>query len=552
MSGVTSSSDSGRSSGVTSSSGSGRSSDVTTHVEVRRGTYFDSVTLLGVSQEVQGVEGVDRALVAMATPLNLEVLGDLGFDADGLEDVTPNDLLVAVRAAADALPGALQRMEDALASRPAPGPPAAGGSPRRTAGAAARDGDANLALISVPGGNAFVEAMDALRAGLHVMLFSDNVGVEQEIALKAEGARRGLLVMGPDCGTTIIGGVGLGFANVVRPGPVGIVAASGTGAQQVCCLLDDVGVGVSHVIGVGGRDLSADVGGSTTLRALDALDRDEATELIVVVSKPPDVAVADRVRERAATCSTPVVLGFIGPGRPDLTAVTLEAIERLGPPPAESRHWRPERPPARWRSPSPSDPRPPARWSSPSPSDPPARPSAGAATLRGLFSGGTLCQEAMVIAADALGPIASNVPLRPEWTVEDPVQHDGHLMLDLGDDRLTRGRPHPMIDHSLRLARLAREAERPGNHVVLLDVVLGHGADPDPATAIAPAIRMAQDRATDRGDRMAVVVSLCGTRDDPQDLQRQANRLADAGAVVHLSNARAARAAVELVSGGVS
>jgi FdrA protein len=539
MSDVTSSSGSGRSSGVTSSSGSGRSSEVTTHVEVRRGTYFDSVTLLGVSQEVQRVEGVDRALVAMATPLNLEVLSDLGFDADGLDDVTPNDLLVAVRAGADALPGALQRLKDALASRPAPGSSAAGGSPPRTAGTAARDGDANLALISVPGGNAFVEAMDALRAGLHVMLFSDNVGVEQEIALKAEGARRGLLMMGPDCGTTIIGGVGLGFANVVRPGPVGIVAASGTGAQQVCCLLDDAGVGVSHVIGVGGRDLSSDVGGSTTLRALDALDRDEATELIVVVSKPPDAAVADRVRERAAACSTPVVLGFIGLGWPDLTAVTLEAVERLGPP-------------AGVRSPSPSDPRPPARVRSPSPSDPPLGPSAGAVTLRGLFSGGTLCQEAMVIAADALGPIASNIPLRPEWTVEDPVQHDGHLMLDLGDDRLTRGRPHPMIDHSLRLARLAREAERPGNHVVLLDVVLGHGADPDPATAIAPAIRMAQDRATDRGDRLVVVVSLCGTRDDPQDLQRQANRLADAGAVVHLSNARAARAAVELVSGGVS
>jgi FdrA protein len=351
--------------------------------------------------------------------------------------------------------------------------------------------------------------------------------------------------MGPDCGTTIIGGVGLGFANVVRPGPVGIVAASGTGAQQVCCLLDNAGVGVSHVIGVGGRDLSADVGGSTTLRALDALDRDEATELIVVVSKPPDAAVADRVRERAAACSTPVVLGFIGPGRPDLTAVTLEAIERLGQPSDP-------RPPARWRSPSPSDPRPPARWRSPSPSDPPVGPLVGVATLRGLFSGGTLCQEAMVIAAEALGPIASNIPLRPEWTVEDPAKHDGHLMLDLGDDRLTRGRPHPMIDHSLRLARLAREAERPGNHVILLDVVLGHGADPDPATAIAPAIRMAQDRATDRGDRLEVVVSLCGTRDDPQDLQRQANRLADAGAVVHLSNARAARAAVGLVSGGVS
>jgi FdrA protein len=495
-----------------------------THIEVRRGTYVDSVTLLGVSQEVQRVGGVDRVLVAMGTELNLEVLADLGFDADGLDDVTPNDLLVAVRARADALPGALQRLDGSLASRPAPRPPEAGGPAPRTVGAAARHGEANLALISVPGGNAYVEAMDALRAGLHVMLFSDNVGVDQEVALKAEGARRGLLVMGPDCGTTIIGGVGLGFANVVRPGPVGIVAASGTGAQHVCCLLDGAGVGISHVIGVGGRDLSAAVGGSTTLRALDALDDDKATELIVVVSKPPDAAVADRVRERAAACSTPVMLGFVGPGWPDLTAVTLDVVGRLG---------HPRREPPRW------GPRPPA-----TPPD--------AATLRGLFSGGTLCQEAMAIAADALGPIASNIPLRPEWTVADPAQYDGHLMLDLGEDRLTRGRPHPMIDHTLRLALLARESQRPGSHVVLLDVVLGHGADADPAMAIAPAIRRARDRATVRGDHLTVVVSLSGTRDDPQDLQRQAHRLADAGARVHLSNARAAREAVELVRGGMS
>jgi FdrA protein len=510
-----------------------------THIEVRRGTYVDSVTLLGVSQEVQRVGGVDRALVAMGTELNLEVLADLGFDADGLDDITANDLLVAVRARADALPGALQRLEDALASRATPRPPEAGGPTSRTVGAAARHGEADVALISVPGGNAYVEAMDALRAGLHVMLFSDNVGVDQEVALKAEGARRGLLVMGPDCGTTIIGGVGLGFANVVRPGPVGIVAASGTGAQQVCCLLDGAGVGVSHVIGVGGRDLSAEVGGSTTLRALDALDDDKATELIIVVSKPPDAAVADRVRERAAACSTPVMLGFVGPGWPDLTAVTLDVVGRLGQPPREPPRWGP-RPPA-----TPPD----------------------VATLRGLFSGGTLCQEAMAIAADALGPIASNIPLRPGWTGGgdvrerasrsepaggDLTQHDGHLMLDLGEDRLTRGRPHPMIDHTLRLALLARESQRPGNHVVLLDVVLGHGADADPAMAIAPAIRMAQDRATVRGDHLTVVVSLCGTRGDPQDLQRQAHRLADAGAMVHLSNARAAREAVELVSGGVS
>ena len=497
--------------------------DVTTHVEVRRGTYHDSVTLLGVSQEVQRVDGVDGALVAMATELNIDVLRDLGFDTGAVGDATPNDLLVAVRATADALPAALERMDAALHSRPAPGSDGWGAPPPRTTRAAARDSDATVALISVPGAHAFVEAMDALRAGLHVMVFSDNVPVEQEIALKAEGRRRGLLVMGPDCGTAIIGGVGLGFANVVRPGPVGVVAASGTGAQQVCCLLDDAGVGVSHVIGVGGRDLSAEVGGASTLQALDALDDDDATELILIVSKPPDATVLDRVVERAAGCSTTVVMGVVGLRSPDLTTVTRDAIGRVGRAPWEPRHW-----------------------------DPPQRPAGGAATLHGLFSGGTLCEEAMAIAAGTLGPIASNVPLRPEWHVDPLAAHDGHAMIDFGDDALTRGRPHPMIDHSLRLARLEQESRRPGDHVILLDVVLGHGADADPAATLAPAIRSARERADVRGDRVVVVVSVCGPRDDPQGLERQARRLADAGAVVHLSNARAAREAVGLVDGGVA
>lgn len=499
--------------------------EVTNHVEVRHGVYLDSVTLLGVSQDVQRVDGVDQALVAMATALNLELLRDLGFDSPKPDGATPNDLVIAIRATEDALEPALERMEQALRARAVGETSAAADQLPHTVGVAARHSDAGLALVSVPGHNAFVEAMDALRAGMHVMVFSDNVPVEQEIALKADGARRGLLVMGPDCGTAIIGGVGLGFANVVRPGPVGVVAASGTGAQQVCCLLDDAGIGCSHVVGVGGRDLSAEVDAASTLQALEALDDDPDTGLILLVSKPPDPAVADRVQERIAACTTPVVLGFVGLGRPDLTTAAFAAIERLGQPVREPRRWEPPDPPA-----------------------------GGATSLRGLFSGGTLCDEAMVIAADMLGPIASNIPLVPEWRLEgelaDPAE--GHVMIDFGDDALTRGRPHPMIDHSLRLARLERESQRPGNHVVLLDVVLGHGADANPAAVLAPAIHAAQQRAAVRGDRLAVVVSLCGTRGDPQDLDRQARRLAAAGAIVHLSNAYAAREAVGLVVGGVA
>lgn len=506
---------------MTSESDSGRSHDVrtSTHIEVRRGVYHDSVTLLQVSRDIAAVDGVDDAVVAMGTELNLSILEDLGF-GDEFDSAGPNDLIVAIRAGDDeTVNAALGEVERALADSSGSG---GGGDftepPPHTVGQAARTAALDLALLSVPGEHAFVEAMDALRAGLHVMLFSDNVPVDQEIALKAEGERRDLLVMGPDCGTAIVGGVGLGFANVVRPGPVGMVAASGTGAQQLCCLLDEADIGLRHVLGVGGRDLSADVGGAATLQALAALDADPAIELIVVVSKPPDPEVAARIRAAADAAETPVVLGFVGRGMRDLTAVAEDVAERAGSPLGAYRQWQPDDPPM---------------------------PVAG--DLRGLFSGGTLCDEAMVIAADALGVIRSNIPLEPDWGI-DGTDTDGHVMIDFGEDDMTQGRPHPMIDHSLRVAQLEREAQRAGSNVVLLDVVLGHGADDDPAAVLAPAIREAREAAAKRDDRLAVVVSLCGTRDDPQDRDRQAAAFAEAGAIVHLSNAHAAHDAVRLAS----
>lgn len=491
---------------------------MTTHVDVRRGSYHDSVTLLQVSRDVAALDGVTDALVAMATDLNLSILDDLGFTRP---EATPNDLVIAVRAADEEAVGAAVAAVDHALAASGGGSPGDGfeAPPPRTMAAAARRADADLALVSVPGEHAFVEAMDALRAGLHVMVFSDNVPVDQEVALKAEGRRRGLLVMGPDCGTAVVAGVGLGFANVVRPGPVGVVAASGTGAQQLCCLLDAADVGVSHVLGVGGRDLSAAVGGVATHQALAALDADPATGLIVVLSKPPDPEVADAVRGAADACATPVEIGFVGPGERDLTAVADAVAAQLGHPTGAQRRWDPAEPPA---------------------------PVAG--ELRGLFSGGTLCDEAMVIAAAELGPIRSNIPLQPSWAL-DGDDADGHLLLDLGEDEWTRGRPHPMIDHSLRVARIARESERPGSATLLLDVVLGHGADADPAAVLAPAISDARGTAAARGDRLAVVVSLCGTRDDPQGLERQAEALVAAGVVVRQSNAEAAREAVRLVGG---
>ncbi|OLB76611.1 MAG: hypothetical protein AUI14_18215 [Actinobacteria bacterium 13_2_20CM_2_71_6] len=366
--------------------------------------------------------------------------------------------------------------------------------------------------VSTPGRYAVLDALDALDAGASVLLFSDNVPVADEVRLKELAAARGLLVMGPDCGTAVIGGVGLGFANVVRPGPVGLVAASGTGAQHVLSLLDAAGVGVSHCLGVGGRDLSSAVAGRSTLAALDALDADEGTELILVVSKPPAPEVADKVRAHAATLSTPVVFALLGFGAPDLTAAVEGVLGTLGRPvPAPWPVWHPA-----------------------------SRPASRGDALRGLFAGGSLCDEAMVLASAVLGPIGSNIPLRPEWTVHSGPDR-GHTMLDLGSDELTLGRPHPMIDGSLRLEHLRAEAADPSCAVVLLDVVLGYAADPDPAASLAPAIGAI------RGP--AVVVSLTGTAGDPQGLYRQAEALRDAGATVFLSNAQAARYAVGLIDG---
>lgn len=483
-------------------------------VQVRRGAYVDSVTLMQVSRRVGALDGVAAALVAMATDLNLELAAGMGFD---VPDTSPNELLVAVEATSDdAVRDALAEVDAALAEASRPAATGFGSAPApATVRAAAARSDATVALISTPGAYAFADAVDAVDAGLLTMVFSDNVPVAQEVALKEYADRAGVLVMGPDCGTAVVGGVGLGFANVVRPGPVGIVAASGTGAQHLMSLLDGAGVGVSHCLGVGGRDLSAAVGARSTMRALDLLDADEATSLVVVVSKPPAPEVAEAVRAHAAALSTPVLFGLLGPGQPDLTTTAAAVVSAAG---------------GTWTAPE--------HWTGTVASGRPG------GFLRGLFAGGTLCDEAMLLAADALGPVRSNIPLDPAWALGDDLRSDGHTMVDFGDDRLTQGRPHPMIDGSLRVDRLRAEAADPSTGVLQLDVVLGLGAADDPATELAPAVR----EATHAG--VPVVVSVVGTRDDPQGLRAQVAALNDAGAWVYLSNAEATRCALGLLAPG--
>ncbi len=459
------------------------------HVELRRGAYADSVTLLQVSRTVQGIPGVAAAQVAMATPLNVDVLTEMGFAVP--EEAGPNDMVVAVRLDDDGdLTAALAGVDAALADngRRDSGPTEE--APPRTTGSALRRTPGAIALVSVPGPSAFVEAMDALEAGSDVMVFSDNVPVDQEVALKTYASGRDLLVMGPDCGTAVVGGLGLGFANVVEPGPVGIVAASGTGCQQLLALLSHAGVGVSSALGVGGRDLSAEVRGLATREALGRLDRDPSVQLVVLVSKPPAAEVEAEIREYAAGLGTSVEMALLGDGHPDLTESTESVLRAMGVPVPE---W-------------------PVVGS--------AAAASGGRLLRGLFVGGTLASEARIVATGLLGADA------------------GHTFVDFGDDQYTSGRAHPMIDPTLRLDALADAAADPETAVVLLDVVLGHGAEPDPSALLAPAVAAVGK---------PVVAVVVGTASDPQGLDRQVRALADAGAEVHLSNANATRRAVSLL-----
>ena len=489
--------------------------------------YRDSVSLMQLSATLAKLPGVEQASAIMATPANLELLREARLLNGDKLAASPNDLLLALRGkSAAALEAALAHAVAALdkpaSSASADGPAQAPLSSLQMALAASPQ--ANLALISVPGEYASAEAMKALRLGLHVMLFSDNVSGADEVALKRYARGRGLLVMGPDCGTAIIDGVPLGFANAVRRGAVGVVGASGTGTQQVTCLVHRAGGGISHAIGTGGHDLSQEVGGITMLAGLEKLAADPDTRVIVLISKPPAPDVAKQVLAKARSAGKPVVVNFVGAAIDDQGvhgARTLE--EAASAAVALSKGLKPS-----YRSPAIKAPR--------------IRFKANQRYIRGLFSGGTFCYEASAL----LGNAWSNAPVDPQRKLKDVWKSREHTLIDLGDDQFTRGRPHPMIDHRLRNERLLQEAADAEVAVILMDVVLGYGAHPDPAAEMAPAIRKAQETARKKGRALAIVGSVCGTDEDPQGLVRQEAALREAGMLLEKSNARAALLAASI------
>ena len=501
--------------------------------------YKDSVTLMQIGAQLRERPGVAQASCVMATPANLAQL----LDADLQIDVqpSPSDLLVVVRGDPAACDEAIDAADALLHAKGGgdDGASAAFSMPLTSlALAVERQPDADLALISVPGDYAAAEAMKALALGLHVMLFSDNVPIEEERAIKEVAQATGLLVMGPDCGTAIVNGVPLGFANVVRRGPIGLVAASGTGLQEVTCRIHNLGSGVSQAIGTGGRDLKEAVGGITMLQGLAALAADAQTRVIVLVSKPPAPAIARRIEEAAAATGKPVVVHFLGATGKHAqsglhvatslrhaadVAVALAAGQRIPAAMADA----PEA----------------AR----------AVVERGAAAMarsqravRALFTGGTFCYEAQLAFVARGLACRSNAPADGVGTFDG--RFDGHVFLDLGDDDYTRGRPHPMIDPGLRDAMIRTQGADPQVAAILFDVVLGYGAHPDPAGGLAEALADAQATARAQGRSLALIGHVCGTDGDPQDKAAQVKKLEAAGATIVGSNVEAAMLAAELAA----
>ena len=498
-------------------------------VFVYKNQYQDSVRLMSISREAAKLDGVSKVLALLGTVSNKDVIARLGLKDPAVDAATASDLMVCIEAKDDAaVKAALDNVQAHLKTK-------AGGSkaeelkPATIEEAADRLEDANFCMISLPGPMAKLDVLSAINRGLNVMLFSDNITIVDEIELKKKAIEKGLLMMGPDCGTAIIAGVPLALANVVRRGDIGIVAASGTGIQEVTCLIDRFGGGITHALGCGGRDLRKQVGGLEMRFGIKKLAATPGNKTLLLLSKPGDPAVLNAVLDEARATGLRTVTCLIG-GKPDelntegiIFTRTLEeaAFAALGKPVPELVF------------PKALD-------------DRIAKLDSQRKYMRGLFSGGTLCYESLVILDDKFD-IESNVPLRKELFLEAPTKGKKHCCVDLGEDEFTRGIPHPIIDTGLRGQRLEEDMRDPTCRVIMMDIVLGFGADPDPASKFASIINRVRKDLPDGGP--IIVCSVCGTDADPQSCAQQEKTLEDAGCFVFPTNAQAAKAVARIVLG---
>ena len=505
---------------------------------IRPNQYFDSVFLMGVNQRLSRTKGVRQTAVLMASDRNKELLADIGIRGDEIVAARPNDLIVAVIADSpgvveatlegldkalvavqDSTPVSdLHTLEDGLRARPA----------------------ANLALLTIPGGYVYREARQSLDAGLNLFIFSSNVPVEEERKLKQLARERNLMVMGPDCGTSILNGVGLGFANVVRRGTIGAIGPSGTGLQEFTCQIHRAGSGISHAIGTGSRDLSDEVGGITTLMALDKLEADRRTEVIAIVAKPVGKDTLAHLVRRLQACAKPVVACLLGSQAPEqvggsgvvwartIDAAVAAALRLSGNqdrPAPDTLNAEEAQPAGQQR----------AAWTSEQ------------RFIRGLFAGGTFCYQSHQILHAAGLPVYSNAPLDTKYLLAPSEGSRQHTLIDMGDEVFTLGRLHPMIDGTLRRQRILAESGDPSVAILLLDFILGYNASPDPVGDILDAILEGQRTRPKQAGKLVVVASMCGTDGDPQNLVHQTELLHQAGVLVFKTNARATSFCRELL-----
>jgi succinyl-CoA synthetase alpha subunit len=501
-----------------------------------------------VARKIKSIPGIEDAALVMGTAANKDLLREAKLFTPELEEATSNDLLLIVKGDEISASEAMDQAENYLTRRTIQAKPLGEHIPRTLRSAARLQPESILALISLPGQYAVAEAWDALHHGLHVLLFSDNVPLADEIALKRYAVDHDLLMMGPGAGTAIINGMAFGFGNALPRGPVGIVSAAGTGLQEVSTLLAKQGVGISQGIGVGGRDLTDEVDAMMMIQAIEALQMDQETEVIIAISKYPSSDVTKKVCSKLNAGTKPSVVIFMGEGfapTPDvqmdegiiiftntlreaalkaaalamggeLTAVDEQLAQQLS---DLQRHAH----------------------------DLASMIKPDQKYLRGLFSGGTLCEEAMRIWGEKIQPVWSNVPLKPEWKLPDSKSSHEHSAWDLGAEEFTMGRPHPMIDNELRILRLLEEANDHSVAVIQMDVVLGYGAHPDPASELSPAIEKAK-RITEQDERsLTVILSITGTDSDPQNSNYQQEAFERAGAIVCDSNAEASWLAAMIV-----
>jgi succinyl-CoA synthetase alpha subunit len=514
---------------------------------LKRNLFRDSIQLMRLSEDIKKLEGVDDAVVSMGTDTNRRLLQDLGLLGNESKRAGDGDLIIAVRVRerfkVDEVMGTVEQLVMA--------PPVPSGGKRTRVMHSIKSAidalqGANLAIVSLPGKQAFQPSMELLKNDVNVHLFSDHVPLEQELRLKRFASSKGLLVMGPGAGTSIISGVGLGFANSVRRGDVGIVASAGTGIQEVSIMLDRIGLGVSAALGVGGTDVSEQVGGLMTKDCLRLLEKDEKTRMLMIIAKTPREKVIQEVMTQVEKETTkPVVACFLGLDPPKTGdgrvryAKTLHsavhATARASGREAEREfdanitmsfdHLSRDAKTLR------------------------ARLEPGRRFVRGLYSGGTLAHETLLIFRELMGEAYSNTPLSAKFELRDPNVSKGNSVVDLGDEFFTAGRAHPMIDPTLRRLRITQEAKDPSVALILLDIVLGYGSSPDPGGALTGAIGKALDGTRGKARGLAVMAHVCGTETDPQSLKSQGKKLSDAGTLLFESNALLSAEAALVVGG---